>query len=221
MEVTMPVILQSFNEVFQVSIKRWNAKKDNAEELIANCALALKMANENYYKPANIPLPFDPNILLEVINQDKGFSRTLEVKKNLRITGIMMEFLILFGCTRNQANLAMAEWKEASESTVKTAHLAAMETEKDKDAIGFLFRNLAVAQFFIRETGKRAFPIGSYPKAQSAFERLRLVCEDAKIDQAYRLFISQSKLNYSEIYALLISLYPDISKHGNFAISAN
>lgn len=213
----IPKMHQSSQDLLQASIARWKTKGDNAEDVIANCAFALKMANENFYKPANIPLPFDPGILFEIIDKDKGVNRTLDVNHKHRVTGVVVEFLILFGCIPNQAMLALAEWNKESKNTVRTGHTMAMQGEINGDTIGFFFRNLAIAESFIEKTKNRPFPFfGSYPQAQAAFEKLCQAYANEKVKQAYRLAITQAEYNYKEIYEVLIRIHPNIGKHGKF-----
>ncbi|HEU5048595.1 MAG TPA: hypothetical protein VFT64_12220 [Rickettsiales bacterium] len=212
-----PKLYQTDKDILQNALRRWKTKGDNAEEVIAICVMELKIFNERFCKPANIPLPFDPEILIEVINKDKGFNTSLEVRKDRRIMGITLQFLVLFGCPLNQAIKALMQWKNVGETGLKEAHRGVMK-EEARDTVGFFFRNLAVVESFIEKAKVRPFPLeyDSYPKARVAFERLKLVCQGEIIAIIRQQYIYNKPLNYKAMYDHLSGIFPGISKTGNF-----
>ena len=167
---------------------QWNKKKDNAPELLYLCIKYLQPMNLYLTRKDIHIFPFDPQFLLEITEKVIG-SKSLKLLQQKHESGVMVELLCLFGCSRNQALDALAEWRKESRTTIRTANEKLRAELKNyslthdgkRDTLSELYFFKDVADVFFSIEKKRPFPL-SHPKAVAAYSALKRFYSEVSVN---------------------------------------
>ena len=183
------------SDMIAVPKDRWERKMDNAPELIKTCILALWRYNESFYKKNNILLPFDPAFLLKVI--DVTYNDRLERKQKKDSFAILVYIFIIFGCSRNQAIDAFADWSRYKKTTIRTAYEGFLAEQKihfpkGVDFVLELTSYVPVILDFLNRAESKKFPKNSvrHKKAHMAFKKIRILYSDEEFIRLANIPIS-------------------------------
>lgn len=207
-------------------ISRWNSHQDNGVELIYRGLALLAGHNFKVVKAGGPPPPVDPEFLLDVFRHE--FKSRLETSRMRDNFATYVNTLIIFGCPKNQAVNAMAEWLGYKRTSVRTAQ-EKHQIKDDDDSIQFLeIFGRRIAEF-ISKADSQPFPINKrkHPLAYKAFQCLEKLYADP---QFLDLLLQSSQRGdegfiyfeeiYPRLYLKITEVCPCFATHGTFVFKA-